>query len=372
MQVPFIDLSRSSAGTESPVREAIEAVVAESAFVGGRFLEEFEKRFAGFCGTRFGLGTSSGTSALRLALSACGVRAGDEVITAPNTFIATVEAISQVGAKPVFVDSEPFTGNMDVSLVEQAITEKTKAIIPVHLCGCPCRIDELTSVTLGRQIAVIEDACQAHGAESLVNGQWMRAGSQGIAGCFSFYPTKNLGAFGEGGMVVTDSAEVAESIGMLRDHGQREKHVHEIEGSNERLASIQAAVLNVKLDSLTEWNEERRSLASKYDRLLGGLPIGTPKASEDVRHVYHLYAVRSEKRDVLKTFLEEKNVGTAIHYPRPVHVQPAYRHLGYKENDFPEAEKWAREVLSLPLFPGLRSEEIEYVADMIKMFYQSE
>jgi dTDP-4-amino-4,6-dideoxygalactose transaminase len=369
VQVPFIDLSRSHEAIAQRIMRDVAAIIGESRFVGGRFLEDFEKRFAEYCETRFAVGVGSGTSALRLALSACGVGPGDEVITVPNTFIATVEAISQVGARPVFVDAEPLTGNMDVALVERAISAKTRAVVPVHLYGCPCDVDALKKVTSAHGMAIIEDACQAHGAGSLVNGKWTKAGSQGAAGCFSFYPTKNLGAFGEGGMVVTDSEEVVETLQMLRDHGQREKNVHEVEGSNERLDSIQAAVLNVKLDSLDEWNEERRALAQEYSQLLSDLPLEVPRPPENVRHVYHLYVIRSERRDALKAFLSQKNIGTAIHYPRPVHLQPAYKHLGHSEGGFPEAEKWAAEALSLPMFPGLRQEEVEYVAGAIREFF---
>ncbi|UCF79696.1 MAG: DegT/DnrJ/EryC1/StrS family aminotransferase [Candidatus Eiseniibacteriota bacterium] len=370
MKVPFVDLSRSFAQIEERAFDAIRAVVSESSFVGGRFLEEFEQRFAEWCGAGFAVGMSSGTSAIRLALASCGVKAGDEVITVPNTFIATVEAISQPGAKPVFVDIEPLTGNMNAELVGEAVTEKTSAVIPVHLYGCPCSIEKLSAAISDRPIVVVEDACQAHGAESLVDGRWVRAGSQGAAGCFSFYPTKNLGAFGEAGAVVTGSEVVAEKLRMLRDHGQRDKNVHEIEGSNERLDSIQAAVLSVKLDSLEQWNGQRRVLARTYGELLAGLPVKTPKPPDDARHVYHLYVLLSEKRDALMKFLSSRGIGTAIHYPSPIHLQPAYSQLAHKEGDFPEAEKWAREVLSLPMFPGLRREEVEHVAGTIREFFQ--
>ena len=368
MHVPFVELGRSAERLDGAIRQAINSVIAESAFVGGRFLSDFEQSFASYCGTKYAVGMSSGTSALRLALLACGVRAGDEVITVPNTFIATVEAISLAGAKPVFVDIEPQTGNIDMSLLRSAITNKTKAVIPVHLYGNPYDMAALREIAAQANVTIIEDACQAHGAEYLVDGKWARAGSKGLAGCFSFYPTKNLGAFGEGGMVVTDSEGVAEKLRMLRDHGQKEKHVHEIEGGNERLHSIQAAVLNVKLEILDEWNEERQELAQSYTRLLSGLPIVIPELARQARHVYHLYVIRSEKRDALKSFLSSKGVDTAIHYPTPVHLQPAYSYLGHKRGDFPLAEKWADSILSLPMFVGLRLDEIEYVAEAIRTF----
>ena len=370
MHVPFVDLKRTNDSLRDSIKEVLDAAISGSAFVGGRFLSDFEQRFALYCKTRFAVGTSSGTSALRLALQACGVRAGDEIVTVPNTFIATVEAISQAGARSVFVDIDGRTGNMDMSLVKDAISDRTRAILPVHLYGNPCDMPALLGITLGSKIAIIEDACQAHGAEYLMDGEWVKTGSRGTAGCFSFYPTKNLGAFGEGGMFVSDSPEIAERVKILRDHGQREKNVHEIEGSNERLHSIQAAVLNVKLDFLDRWNEERRTLAQKYNELLAGLPISLPEPGRDVRHVYHLYVIRTEKRDALKSFLSSKGVDTAVHYPRPVHLQPAYSHLGYKEGDFPQSERWAKKILSLPIFVGLREEEIEYVADAIKAFFQ--
>jgi dTDP-4-amino-4,6-dideoxygalactose transaminase len=370
MRVPFVDLKRANDSLRDRIREVLDVAISGSAFVGGRFLSDFEERFALYCNNRFAVGTSSGTSALRLALLACGVKAGDEVITVSNTFIATVEAISQAGAKPIFVDTNLETGNMDTSLLESAISEKTRAIIPVHLYGNPCDMATLLEIAAENEVAIIEDACQAHGGEYLVDGRWVRAGSEGTAGCFSFYPTKNLGGFGEGGMVVTDSSEIAERVRMLRDHGQKEKNVHEIEGSNERLHSIQAAVLNVKLDLLDEWNRERRTLAQKYRELLAGLPILLPEPGKDVRHVYHLYVIRTEKRDALKSFLSSRGIDTAIHYPKPVHLHRAYSHLGYKHGDFPRSERWADEVLSLPMFVGLREEEIEYVSDAIKAFLQ--
>ena len=369
MRVPFLDLRRVNATFLKPVQQAVDEATSRSMFVGGSLLTDFESRYAIYCATRFAVGTSSGTSALRLALLACGVRAGDEVITVPNTFIATVEAISMTAAKPVLVDIDLKTGNMDVSRVGSVLTPNVKAVIPVHLYGNPCDMAALLEAVSGRNIMIIEDACQAHGAEYLVSGGGARVGSKGLAGCFSFYPTKNLGAFGEGGIVVTDSENVAEKLRMLRDHGQKEKHVHEIEGSNERLHSLQAAVLGIKLEVLDEWNEERRRIARVYSELLEGLPLEIPQPAADSRPVYHLYAIRSEERDSLKSFLASRGVDTAIHYPTPVHLQPAYSHLGYKRGDFPLAEKWADSVLSLPMFIGLRQDEIEYVADTIRTFY---
>jgi len=371
MRVPFVDLARCHQGIRAELQAAMEAVIATSGFVGGPVLDQFEKAFASYCETSLCAGTSSGTSALRLSLQACGVGKGDEVVTTPTTFIATAEAISHLGARPVFVDVEAGTGNIDVGLLRARVTEKTRAVVPVHLYGCPCDIDGVMSAVAGTGVAVVEDACQAHGAEYLVRGRWARAGSQGKAGCFSFYPTKNLGAFGEGGAVVTNDPEVARKVTMLRDHGQADKHVHVFEGSNERLDSIQAAVLNVKLERLEDWNRERRALAEKYDRLVAGTPVATCPPGAGSRHVYHLYVIRTEKRDALQEFLRSKGVGTAVHYPTPIHLQPAYKHLGYRRGDFPVAERWAGEILSLPMFVGLTDEEIEYVASAVAEFFRS-
>ncbi len=371
MRVPFIDLRRTNDAVRSGAEQILDRAISESMFVGGSLLDEFESQFAQYCGVGHAVGTSSGTSALRLALQACGVGQGDEVITTPNTFIATAEAISQAGATPVFVEVEGKTGNIDVRLLKKRITPKTKAVIPVHLYGCPCDMAGVMEAVAGKGIAVVEDACQAHGAEYRVGSGWARAGSLGKAGCFSFYPTKNLGAFGEGGMVVTRDAGVAERVRMLRDHGQSEKHVHAVEGSNERLDSIQAAFLNVKLAHLDDWNAERRALAAEYDRLLAGLPVSTCPPGPESRHVYHLYVIKTEKRDALQEFLKSKGVGTAIHYPTPIHFQPAYAHLGYRRGDFPVAERWAGEILSLPMFVGLTDEEVGYVASCVAEFFRA-
>jgi dTDP-4-amino-4,6-dideoxygalactose transaminase len=251
------------------------------------------------------------------------------------------------------------------------MTARTRAVIPVHLYGCPCDISGVLGAVEGTGVTIVEDACQAHGAEYSVGDGWARAGSRGKAGCFSFYPTKNLGAFGEGGVVVTNDPDLARKVSMLRDHGQSAKHVHAVEGSNERLDSLQAAVLSVKLRHLDAWNAERRALAAKYDGLLAGLPISTCPPGPESRHVYHLYVIKSEKRDALQEFLTSKGVATAVHYPTPIHLQPAYRHLGYRRGDFPVAERWSGEILSLPMFVGLRDEEVEYVASAVAEFFRN-
>jgi dTDP-4-amino-4,6-dideoxygalactose transaminase len=370
MQVPFVDLARCHEKIRDEVRAAMDPVITESGFVGGPFLAKFEASFASYCGARLGVGTSSGTSALRLALAACGVGPGDEVITTPSTFIATAEAISEVCARPVFVDVDQATGNMDASLLRERITDRTKAIIPVHLYGCPCDMAGVMEAVGPRAISIIEDACQAHGAEYLFAGEWTRTGSKGRVGCFSFYPTKNLGAFGEGGIIVTSDGAVAEKVAIHRDHGQKLKNVHEVVGSNERLDSLQAAILNVKLAHLDEWNAERRTLAAKYGTILAETPVSTCTPGPGFRHVYHLYVIRTRNRDALQEFLKSKGIGTAVHYPTPIHLQPAYRHLGYRQGDFPVAERRAREILSLPMFVGLRDEEVEYVAGAVVEFFR--
>ncbi len=299
---------------------------------------------------------NSGTSALHLALLAAGVERGDEVITVPNTFVATVAAIEYCGATPVFVDIEPRYFTMDPAKIERAITPRTKAILPVHLYGQTADMDPILEIARRHGIPVIEDACQAHGAEY----KGKRTGSLGDLGCFSFYPGKNLGAYGEGGAVVTSNAGFAAKIRMLRDWGQKSKYNHVLKGFNYRLEGIQGAILRVKLKYLEQWTESRREHAALYDRLLTG--VATPDARHDGRHVYHVYAIRSQNRAELQSELASQGVQTGIHYPIPVHLMEAYRDLGYGEGTFPEAEKAAREVLSLPMYPELREEQIRTIS----------
>jgi len=311
------------------------------------------------------IGVGSGTAALWMALLAIGIGQGDEVITTPNTFIATCEAISFCGAKPVFVDIDEQTYNMNPDLLEDAITPKTKGIIPVHLFGQMADMDRIMEIARAHELFVIEDACQSHGAE--YNGQ--RVGSIGDAGCFSFYPGKNLGAYGEAGTVVTNNEELAQKIRMLRDHGQAKKYKHRLIGWNGRMDGLQAAVLSVKLKYLAAWNKARRKNAQLYDELLTNVDgVITPIEEDYAKHVYHIYAIRTKNRNALVRALGEKNISCGIHYPIPVHLQEAYKFLGNREGSFPIVEKCANELLSLPMFPELSQEQIERVCHEIKCF----
>jgi dTDP-4-amino-4,6-dideoxygalactose transaminase len=290
---------------------------------------------------------------------------GDEVITVPNTFIATTEAISQVGATPVFVDIHPDTCNIDVSRIEGKITEKTKAIIPVHLYGQPADMDPILEIAQKQGIAVIEDACQAHGA--LYKDR--KAGSMGAVGCFSFYPGKNLGAYGDGGAIVTQDENIANKIRMIRDHGQEKKYFHQMEGYNGRLDAIQAGVLRIKLKRLDNWNQSRRENAAYYNEVLSEIEgVTLPVEADFARSVYHLYVIQVDQREALQDFLNTKDIATGLHYPLPLHLQQAYAHLGYKAGDFPVTEEVAGRLLSLPMFPELTNEQMDYVAKSIKEF----
>jgi dTDP-4-amino-4,6-dideoxygalactose transaminase len=363
--VPFLDLRAQYATIREELAAVWQRVLDSAAFAGGPFVADFEKKFASFCGCQFALGVGSGTAALLLALRGLGVGAGDEVITTPNTFIATAEAISFCGATPVFVDVDPQTYTMDPNLLESVITPRTKAIIPVHLYGQPADMDPILALAQRHGLLVIEDACQAHGAEYKGRG----AGSLGQAGCFSFYPGKNLGAYGEAGAVVTNDAELAEKIRVLRDHGQTERYRHALVGWNDRMDGLQGAVLSVKLKHLEKWNEARRSHARFYNRLLGNLAqLTLPREAGYARHVYHIYAVRVPRRDELTAALRQRDISCGIHYPVPIHLQKAYEFLGYRPGCFPVAERSARELLSLPMFPELTLEQIEAVAAGITSF----
>jgi len=366
MGVPFFDLKRQYHSIKDELDAALQQVMDSCRFVLGEKVISFEKEFASFCGTDFAVGVANGTDALRFALLACGIGKGDEVITVPNTFIATTEAISQTGAKIVFVDINLRTYNIDASQIEGAINERTKAILPVHLFGQSADMDPIMKIAIKYNLKVIEDACQAHGAEY----KGRKAGSIGDAGCFSFYPSKNLAAFGDGGMVVSNGNEIAQKIKMLRDHGQIKKYEHLVEGYNSRLDEIQAAILRVKLKRLDEQNKLRQKNAWIYNELLKDVgEIITPFEAEYAKHVYHLYVIRTEKRDELQEYLKSKGIGTGLHYPIPLHLQKAYEYLGYKEGDFPVAEECAKYIISLPMFPELTREEIEKVVSEIKRFF---
>jgi dTDP-4-amino-4,6-dideoxygalactose transaminase len=364
--VPFVDLRAQYRAIKSEVDEAIQRVLDTSAFILGREVEAFERAFAEYVGAEFCVGVNSGTAALQLAVTACGVRPGDEVIVPANTFFATAEAVSTAGATPVFVDCDADSHNVAVGKIEAAVTPLTRAVIPVHLYGQPADLDPVLEVAARHDLVVIEDAAQAHGARY----KGRRVGALGRAGCFSFYPGKNLGAYGEGGAVVTNDAEVARRVRLLRDHGSERKYRHEVVGYNFRLEGIQGAVLGVKLRHLDAWNEARRRHAARYRELLAPLAaagaLTLPRESPDAEHVYHLFVVQTDARDELQRHLTEAGVQTGIHYPVPVHLQPAYAAHGHKEGDFPEAERQARRVLSLPMFAELTDEQLARVAGAIE------
>ena len=365
MQVPFLDLKIQYKQIEHEVMPMITEAMANGAFIGGEQVSCFETEFAEFCNSSYCVGVNSGTDALRFALMAIGVGRGDEVITVSNTFIATTEVISQVGAKPVFVDIYPDTCNMDVSKIEQKITENTKAIIPIHLYGQPADMDPILEIAQKNDIAVIEDACQAHGA----NYKNKKAGSMGAVGCFSFYPGKNLGAFGEGGAIVTKDEAIAQKIRMIRDHGQNKKYFHDLEGYNGRLDAIQAGVLRIKLKRLNDWNKARRQNSACYNELLSEIPsVNLLTEAEFAESVYHLYVILVDDRDGLQQYLNSKSIATGLHYPLPLHLQKAYAHLGYKKGAFPVTENIADRLLSLPMYPELTRDQIEYVVQSIKEY----
>ena len=385
-KVPFLDLNGLHAEIEEDLVAVFRQALKTSGFVGGPEVDQFEKEFAEFCDVDHSVGVNSGTDALRFALIAAGVGSGDAVITVPNTFIATTEAISQAGAVPRFVDVDPHTYNMDAGrlehylandcfvdrasdrLFDQATGNVVKAIVPVHLYGQPADMDPILDLAERYQLVVVEDACQAHGAQyfSRKMNQWRRAGSMGLAAAFSFYPGKNLGACGEGGAVTTNDPEVARKVRMLRDHGQ--KYFHDMEGYNGRLDAIQAGILRIKLRSLAEWNEKRREAAGRYRELLADQPVILPHEPEWANAIYHLFVVRTQSRSAAMEFLSEAGIGSGIHYPIPLHLQKAYSHLGYQEGDFPVAEKVAAEIVSLPMFPGLTSEQQQLVAARLQQF----
>ena len=360
--IPFIDLKAQYQSIKEEVDAAIARVMESSQFVLGNEVAAFEEHFATYCGARYGVALNSGTSALHLALLAADIGHGDEVITVPFTFVATVAAICYTGGRPVFVDIEPRSYTMDVNRLENAITERTKAILPVHLYGQPADMDPILEIARHHGLSVIEDAAQAHGAEY----KGHRVGGIGDLGCFSFYPGKNLGAYGEGGMVVTDNPEYARTIRMLRDWGQEHKHHHVLKGYNYRMDGIQGAILRVKLRHLEAWTEARRRHTARYGELLAGSAVQTPTVMPYARHVYHIYAVRVPKRDALQLALHRREIQTGIHYPDPVHLLQAYTDLGFQPGDFPCSEQAAKEVLSLPMFPELSHTQVETVSAAVR------
>jgi dTDP-4-amino-4,6-dideoxygalactose transaminase len=389
MKVPFLDLVAPHTQLEKEFTAVFQSALRTAGFIGGPVVEQFEAKFAQFCGTKFCVGVGSGTDAVRFALMAAGVGPGSIVITVPNTFIATTEAISQSGARLAFVDIDERTYNMDPKKLSDYVETKcdfdiakgqlvhclsglvVKAIVPVHLYGQTADMDPILEIARKYNLVVIEDACQAHGAEyhSRRDDRWKKTGSMGIAGAFSFYPGKNLGACGEAGAVTTDDAEIAKKIRMLRDHGQAQKYYHDVEGYNGRLDAIQAGMLTVKLEHLPIWNRERREHATYYDKLFSAsVEIVAPTQPSWARAVYHLYVVRVADRDGLKDHLTKANIGTGIHYPIPLHLQKAYLGLGHKQGDFPVTERVAGQILSLPMYPQLQPAQQQRVAATVLEF----
>jgi len=368
MKVPLLDLKAQYSTIRSEIGTAIEHVVESQHFILGPEVEELEKEIATFCNTRFAIGVSSGTDALLAALMSTGVGPGDEVITTSYSFFATAGVIARLGARPVFVDIDPKTFNLDSSEVSQKITSRTKAIIPVHLFVQCVEMDPIIEVAQGRGIYVIEDAAQAIGASDAKGRQ---AGTIGDMGCFSFFPSKNLGAFGDGGMVVTNDEKLAETVKVLRVHGGKPKYYHRIVGGNFRLDALQAAVLRVKLKYLTGWTEARRTNANRYRSLFEemGLSKCVLAPEESAGHIYNQFVCRFPDRDRLQRFLREKGVETEVYYPVPLHLQECFQHLGYQTGDFPRAEAAARESLALPIYPELTEDQQRYVVEQIKEFY---
>jgi len=362
MDIPLVDLKAQYKSIKPEIDAAIQDVLDNTAFIMGEQVKSFEKNFAEYCQVKHAIGVANGTTALRLALIACGVGPGDEVITTPHTFAATIEAIIDCGAKPVFGEIFEKSYNLAYESIEPLITEKTKAILPVHLYGKMCDMEHIMEIAEKHGLKVIEDACQAHGAE----WKGKRAGSYGDAAAFSFYPGKNLGAYGDAGAVVTNNDEIAEKVTLMRNHGRKSKYEHSSFGTNERIDALQCAILNVKMKHIEEWTEKRRQNAKIYDKLLEGAGIGLPTHCENSKDVYHLYVVRTKNRDEILAKMNEAGIGAGIHYPIPLHLQPAYKDLGYKEGDFPITEKVCKEILSLPMYPELTRDQIEFVVGELK------
>jgi dTDP-4-amino-4,6-dideoxygalactose transaminase len=392
-KIPFLDLVTPHQELEVELLAVVKQAFSNAGFIGGPMVDEFEREFAKFCGAKYCIGVNSGTDALRFAFMAAGVEPGDIIVTVPHTFIATTEAISQAGAHIAFVDIDERSYTMDPKklraylesecefdsrsgkLIERRFKRRVVGIVPVHLYGQTADMDPILELAEKYNLFVIEDACQAHGAEyfSKKANAWRRAGTMGKAAAFSFYPGKNLGACGEGGAITTNDQAMADRMKMIRDHGQAKKYYHDMEGYNGRLDSIQAGWLAVKLRHLAKWNESRRALAHRYHELLKEAKdaIGIPVEAPWTKGVYHLYVVRVQDREALQAYLTEAGIGSGIHYPIPLHLQKAYQHLGYKKGDYPVTERAAEEIVSLPMFPQLKHEQLEQVANRVKDFAAS-
>jgi dTDP-4-amino-4,6-dideoxygalactose transaminase len=372
--VPFLDLTRQYKRIKGEILSATQRVYEKGRFILGEEVSAFEEEFSDYCGVRYGVGVGSGTDALYLALKAAGIGEGDEVVTVANSFVATALAISFTGAKPLFVDIDPETYTMDPDHLELLLkrqgakgsSRKIKAVLPVHLYGHPAEMDSIMEIADRYGLIVVEDACQAHGAK--YGGK--KVGSFGAMGCFSFYPTKNLGGYGDGGMVVTNHKKYDRKLRLLRCYGERKKYQHILKGHNSRLDEIQAALLRVKLKYLDQWNEERRRKANAYTERLSPLGVVCPSEKEGVRHVYHLYAIKTEKRGSLQAFLRKRGIETLIHYPIPIPFQKAYQELRYRGRDFPLTNQWSRKILSLPFFPEITEAEMNAVTTQIKGFHE--
>lgn len=378
-KINFVDLKISYQSIKEEINKAIEEVTESQYFILGPKVEEFEKHVASYCHVKHAVGCASGTDALILSLAASGVGENDEVITTPFSFFSTASSITKMGAKPVFVDIEQGTFNIDPMKLEKSITLRTKAILPVHLYGQMAAMNSIMEIAKKKHLAVIEDACQSLGAEYFQesSGKWKKAGTFGDMGCFSFFPTKNLGGFGDGGMVITKEDDLVEKLKLLRVHGSEKKYFHKIIGWNSRLDSLQAAVLDVKLKHLDQWSSERKANADRYDKLFkeSGLmdseALVVPERFQKSTHIFNQYTIKAQKRDALREFLSSREIGTDIYYPVPLHLQECFSYLNYKKGDLPLAEKASEEVLSLPIYPGLSSEDQESVVSAIKDFYQS-
>lgn len=367
MNIDFVDLKRQNKLYKNELMRAIEQIVDDATFVFGKPLEEFEEQFARFCNKKYCIGVNSGTDALFLTLKAYGISVGDEVITAPNSYIASAMVATNVGAKPVFADVDPQSYNINPTKIEAVITKKTKAIIPVHLYGQAADMDPIVAIAKKHNLIIIEDCCQAHGAK--YKGEDVPYTE---TGAFSFYPGKNLGAFGDGGAVVTDNLEIRHKLEYLRNDGSTKKYEHKMFGFKSRLDTLQANILLTKLKYLEKFVDKRRKAAQEYNKLLKGIKqIKTPIEMEYAYHAYHIYAILAEKRDDLKKYLEKNGISTVIHYPTPIHLQPVYKNLGYKKGDFPITETLAKKTISLPMFPEIKDEEIEYVCEKIRRFYKT-
>jgi len=366
MNLPLVDLKTQYNSIKEEIKKEIDDVLENTEFILGRKVRSFEEKFADYCNKKYAVCLNSGTSALHLALIASGIKEGDEVITVPYTFVATVEAILYIAAKPVFVDIDETTYNIDPAKIENAITKKTKAIIPVHLYGHPADMDAIVKIAEKHNLKIIEDACQAHAAEY----KNKKVPVTDI-GCFSFYPGKNLGAYGEGGCAVTNDQEIAEKIKSLRNHGQKQRYVHQYIGYNYRMTGFQGAVLGVKLKYLDKWTEMRRKNAALYNKMLNDTEVVIPKQLDYAKHVYHLYVIRTTRRDDLQKHLNSKAIATGLHYPIPINLQEPYKKLIKDKTSYPVAEKCAKEVLSLPVFPELTQEQINFVTEEIKSFFRN-